>query len=138
MAGAVSVEPVDTAYEKGKSMRGAGLGDITRGPMIGDERNPADAERAAMAQELRLLADQLRLQEGLDPKSYDTQRKAFGDALKRAGIHSIRVTHVGHAAAAPIIANFGKDLDTEMWRHGHWNKGAMSNCYTEGFHELAA
>jgi hypothetical protein len=106
-------------------------------PVTMDNPNPSDLERSRITSQWQEdTMDQLRAMPGLQPISYETQRKAFRDALTKAGIQSTRVTHIGRAAATSIVGHFGKDLDTEMRRHGHWNKDAMSNCYTEGFREF--
>lgn len=70
---------------------------------------------------------------GSRPISYETQRKAFSDACRVADFQTSRVTHIGRAAAVCMVAQNGKDMDSEIRRHGHWNKDVMSNVYMESF-----
>ena len=103
------------------------------GPMVSNAKeNPSDEERrdkhAAMLAAIESMP-------GVRGVSYDSQRKAFSAALKRAEVTTSRVTHVGRAAAASMVAQSGRNLDDQLRKHGHWNKDAMSNCYVESFCE---
>ena len=59
---------------------------------------------------------------------HDAQVTTFREALERGNVPRTRVTHVGRAAAASMIAQSGKNLDNQPRKHGHWNKNVMTNC----------
>ena len=87
------------------------------GPSISNAvHTPSDLER----HQVHLIT--LEEIEGLpNTKSvdYETQRKAHAVALKRAGVRSTRVTHLGRAVAVSMVGQEGKDLDNALRRHGH-------------------
>ena len=101
---------------------------ISNGPI-----SNADRERLA---ELNLRSTEPSSSSpGTKAIGYDAQRTAFREALERANVPSTRVTHVGRAAAASMVAQSGKNLDDQLRKHGHWNKDAMTNCYIDSFRE---
>ena len=101
---------------------------ISNGPV-----SNADRERLA---ELHLRSnDTSSSLPGAKAIGYDAQRTAFREALERANVPTTRVTHVGRAAAASMVAQSGKNLDDQLRKHGHWNKDAMTNCYIDSFRE---
>ena len=124
--------PHDGSY--GVDLRGDLVARLTARPAFPNaQRRPADLERetfrAAAARRLKAIPRS-------QPISYATQSRQFRAALAKTDIVTGRLTHIGRAASASVVAQAGMDLETQLRRHGHWNQSdVMSNCYIESFRE---